>query len=366
LIKIRLQSLYMKFLSLLFSFWICTNLNAQQITGYWHGKIGNAFGVKTELKLILKGDSLVGTNYYYFSKNSYVRYSVKGYFNQFTNAVIWWDDVLIETKSNKLFPSNKKEMLRNEANFNCPGDGTMKLEGSAQVDEAGKTLSIKLDKKNNSVFADEWNEIIDNWTNGGNSIAWIESVQYISKAKIEKTENTIPYHTETVNNVKTTELDLPVKKQVIATEKVTDNKPIEFLEIKKELIKPSPIVSKKADAIETKFAERKKIVLVEIPLADSIEMNFYDNAEVDGDSISLFLDNKLLLQHIRLSNKPFTVKLTKEQLTENTEITMVAENLGSIPPNTSFMVAYVNGKRYEATLSSNEQSSAVIRFRKSN
>ena len=41
---------------------------------------------------------------------------------------------------------------------------------------------------------------------------------------------------------------------------------------------------------------------------------------------------------------------------------MVAENLGSIPPNTSLMIAMVDGKRYEARLASTENSSAVIRF----
>jgi hypothetical protein len=43
---------------------------------------------------------------------------------------------------------------------------------------------------------------------------------------------------------------------------------------------------------------------------------------------------------------------------------MVAENLGTIPPNTSFMVALVGDKRYEAKLSSTENSSALIRLKK--
>ena len=41
---------------------------------------------------------------------------------------------------------------------------------------------------------------------------------------------------------------------------------------------------------------------------------------------------------------------------------MVAENLGSIPPNTSFMVAIVGNKRYEARLFANENSSALVRI----
>jgi hypothetical protein len=41
---------------------------------------------------------------------------------------------------------------------------------------------------------------------------------------------------------------------------------------------------------------------------------------------------------------------------------MVAENLGSIPPNTSYMVAIVDNQRYDARLESTEGSSAMIRF----
>src|SRR4249920_3884093 len=67
--------------------------SAQPITGIWKGKMGSS---KVELKLIRKGDSLIGTSYYYDSKSNYRRYSVKGYFDGQTNDVIWWDDALIE------------------------------------------------------------------------------------------------------------------------------------------------------------------------------------------------------------------------------------------------------------------------------
>jgi hypothetical protein len=45
---------------------------------------------------------------------------------------------------------------------------------------------------------------------------------------------------------------------------------------------------------------------------------------------------------------------------------MVAENLGAIPPNTSYMVALVGEKRYDAQLASTENSSAMIKLVKRN
>jgi hypothetical protein len=106
--------------------------------------------------------------------------------------------------------------------------------------------------------------------------------------------------------------------------------------------------------------------VTEIPVSgDSIELRFYDNAEIDGDSISLFLNDKLVFQHIRLLGSAYTIKLPVQQMSETNELTMVAENLGAIPPNTSYMIAVVGDKRYEARLESTEGSSAMIRFVKS-
>jgi hypothetical protein len=39
---------------------------------------------------------------------------------------------------------------------------------------------------------------------------------------------------------------------------------------------------------------------------------------------------------------------------------MVAENLGSIPPNTSLMVITAGNKRYETSVTSTEQKNAVV------
>jgi hypothetical protein len=41
---------------------------------------------------------------------------------------------------------------------------------------------------------------------------------------------------------------------------------------------------------------------------------------------------------------------------------MVAENLGSIPPNTSVMIITTPGNRYEVLISSTEQKNAKVVF----
>ena len=107
--------------------------NSQMITGVWQGKINRQ---KVELKIIQKGDSLTGTSYYYESASHYRRYSIKGYFEPGTNVVIWWDDQLLEERSGRLSLSVPGKIpLLTRADFNCPGGGSMMLDGNSATRE---------------------------------------------------------------------------------------------------------------------------------------------------------------------------------------------------------------------------------------
>ena len=87
----------------------------QQITGVWQGKIDKK---KVEVKIILNGDSLTGTSYYYESPNNYRRYTIKGHFDIETNEAVWWDDQLIEEKNGRGFLTPGKIPMLSRADFN--------------------------------------------------------------------------------------------------------------------------------------------------------------------------------------------------------------------------------------------------------
>ena len=315
-------------------------LSAQPITGVWKGKIKSE---KLELKLVKSGDSLVGTSYYYDSHNNYRRYSVKGYFDGVNQDVVWWDDQLIEQNGQ---PGSASLAV---ADFNCPNENKMLLDGSAtQRDNKDASKgSVHLQKAGAPNFPDEWDYVIEQFSLGANDPYVIDSVARIafgipSEPIAPSVESSPPPKQETVLAPKQPEM---VQEQP---------RP----EIKSVIQKPQ--------TIEEQFTSRKKILTTVIPLSgDSLELNFYDNAEIDGDSISLFLNNKLVVQHLLLSDRAHTLKLAVKDLSVDNELVMVAENLGTIPPNTSLMVVYVDGKRYEASLRSTENSSALIRFIKS-
>ena len=96
---------------------------------------------------------------------------------------------------------------------------------------------------------------------------------------------------------------------------------------------------------------------------DEITIRLYDNGEIDNDTISVYLDNKPVISNKRLSTTPISLQLKMDESNPEHVLIMVAENLGSIPPNTSLMVVQDGDKRYEVRITSTEQKNAMVRFR---
>lgn len=157
-----------------------------------------------------------------------------------------------------------------------------------------------------------------------------------------------------------------------------ENKPVpQKTAIAPPIVKASPEKQDlpKADIAETIKPENK----VQIPLAgfekrntellktinienDRFQVDLYDNGEVDGDSVSLFYNGKLILSHKKLTEKPISITLDASSGKQINELTMYADNLGEIPPNTALMVVTDGNKRYEVRISSDYKKSGTIHF----
>jgi hypothetical protein len=96
---------------------------------------------------------------------------------------------------------------------------------------------------------------------------------------------------------------------------------------------------------------------------EEVSIRLYDNGEIDGDSISVFVDKQLMLSHKGLSTVPITLTLKFDASDDEHEVVMVAENLGRIPPNTSLMIINAGDKRYQVQITSTEQKNAVVKFK---
>ena len=70
----------------------------------------------------------------------------------------------------------------------------------------------------------------------------------------------------------------------------------------------------------------------------------------------------MILSHKRLGEKPISLTLDATTTKTVNELTMYAENLGEIPPNTALMVVRDGDKRYEVRISSDYKNSGTIHF----
>ncbi|MFI5155148.1 MAG: hypothetical protein ACHQEM_03140 [Chitinophagales bacterium] len=105
----------------------------------------------------------------------------------------------------------------------------------------------------------------------------------------------------------------------------------------------------------------KDVVQSFVVAVSQIKVELYDNAEIDNDTITVFVNDKLMLYQKRLTEKPLTL-LFNAYPDKEYELVMYADNLGLIPPNTALMVVTAGKKKFEVFLSSSEQKSAAVRF----
>lgn len=96
---------------------------------------------------------------------------------------------------------------------------------------------------------------------------------------------------------------------------------------------------------------------------ESINVRLYDNGEIDGDTISVYLDGKAVISNKGLSTNAISLNLKMDETNPEHVLVMVAENLGRIPPNTSLMIVQDGDKRYQVSISSSHQKNAMVRFR---
>jgi hypothetical protein len=124
--------------------------------------------------------------------------------------------------------------------------------------------------------------------------------------------------------------------------------------------------TKQTEPIKTplaKFEPRRKDILKTIPIIhQTFKVDFYDNGEIDGDSITVFYNGKILLSHKMLTTNAISLTLSLDENVKENVITMYADNLGTIPPNTALMVVTDGDKRYEVRMTSDTEKSGSVIF----
>ncbi len=326
--------------------------SAQNFKGQWKGsfldKSTSAVGWGGDrcdyvLELEVAGKTVTGFSYTYFTeggKKYYTICSLKGYVNKAEKYIEVRE--YVRTKTN--VPNTIRNCFQVHRLTYYKQSDTEMLEGSwiPAPDQSGgcgygtTTLQRRLLKKNYALYNKPNPET--------RRIAGIAPVKK-SPTLVERNKKASPPIAK----------EVPKKKDLVLTPKngaVEEPLEIEADKVQDKVVAPTP-----------NFEKRNNSILKTISVEHSnIKVDLYDNGEIDGDSISLFYNGKLLLSHKRLSDKPLSLNITVDDDKPLNELVMYAENLGSIPPNTALMVVMDGNSRYEVRITSDLQKSGTIRF----
>lgn len=126
-------------------------------------------------------------------------------------------------------------------------------------------------------------------------------------------------------------------------------------EMETKPVAPSEITQKMGERIQT---EQSRVIIN----SKHLNLKLFDNGTVDGDSVSVFYNGKLLVSHQRLSEKPINLDIDLDTTVAIHKITLYAENLGSIPPNTAMIIVTAGNKRFELRSKASLEENAVLVF----
>ena len=344
----------MKKLLFLLSLFASCSLSAQKVTGYWYGQANVEMSGSihnnylTELIIAQKGNKIKGFFGYYF-KDVYESFLVKGSFDPQTRQIVIKDIPIIYFNTNSTLNSV---------------DCITSFYGTLLVSKVKTTLTgyFYRDKKYEytcpdlratyTLFSSQLNE---------------DSV-FSDLASIKKFWKPLPENYGIPEEDKEATATAEVKTADVKKDKINNigqsTSATAYFSVTNTASQPT-IIRKDIVKINEDFKKRKQILGKELEVvSDSVRLSFYDNAEVDGDSISVFLNNKLILAHQELTSQAFNVYVQLDSTKEVNEVSMFAENLGKYPPNTALMVVNDGSNRYEVFLSSDFKGNATVRFKR--
>ncbi|NII28150.1 hypothetical protein HB364_23910 [Pseudoflavitalea sp. X16] len=317
---------------LLLSLLAAHGLGAQTVTGSWFGRAdvvaqGNQNNYLTEFILKQKGNEVEGIFGYYF-KDSYQSFFIRGTYNKSTRAVHIPNLAMFHYSSN----------TRN--GVECP----MNFSGTLMVSQAQSSLK-------------------------GSFITEPRYKYTCPEIRVNFTlDNEAPQTDVALGNTTPGRKFWKPQQEDVIVSNTPENKPVTATAVLTPdslVLKPTTIEETASNSLLAKFESRKNIYSQELEIeGDSIRVSFYDNGDVDNDTVSVLLNKSPILVSQELTARALTIYIALDDKKPVSELGMMAENLGKYPPNTALMVVTDGIHRYEMYLSSSLTQNAVVRLRK--
>lgn len=337
---------------------------AQDLTGIWRGHFrsgtnrmfelpGEEDRYKFEIQLDQRNKQFKGVTYSYKTTVFYGKAVCNGTVNPATGKVLLEELKIVEVKmaggdacimtcfmqyskaGNEEFLEGYYTSMNTRDSSNC-GKGTVFLRRVAVSDFYKEPFLVQREKENEARNKKE--TIVE--------VPKKNNPPVVKKAPPPPPKPVAPKEEKVTNNPPAPED--PKKEITEANIEKNNSRPA----IKKPVIPPpKAITGRSNELVRTIMIDKGKVLV-----------SLYDNGTIDNDTVSVYLNNKLVVSKQRLTEKPIVVSFDAGDDEEEYELVMVAENLGEIPPNTSLMVVKAGSQQYEVRITSNEQKNAVVRF----
>jgi len=339
--------------------------SAQDITGIWRGYFITDDGdqYRFEVQMEQSNNTLSGVTYSYREKQFYGKCAMTGNFSNSSGNALIQEIKTIEVKMSlanvaciqkcrlTYAKSGKEEFL--EGTFSSVIERTDSLGGRRKGDDCGGGKMI-LRKVITSDFYVE--PFLRKKNTPINNNPPLVKTNPVTNNSTTKTTTKPPPTNQNKNNPANT------NKNTVLVKPKTDSIKVEVDPIQPEDKKDLTIRSNNKTPDILKKRENSLVQTLTIN-SENVIVKLYDNGEIDDDTISVYLDNKLILSNKRLSTAAIAINLKMDESNPEHELVMVAENLGRIPPNTSLMIVTAGEQRFEVRITSTEQKNAMVRFK---
>jgi len=289
---------------------------AQTVTGSWYGIAeAKAKGINnnnylTELIIKQKGNEVQGVFGYYF-RSGYQSYYIRGHYNPKTRLL-----------TIKNIPVTYFKSLDIDG-IDCPMDFTASL-FTSKVQSTLKGAFISQEKYKYTCPQLNFSYMLD--VNEKNQDSLIRS----SSSAVKKYWK--PRHEELVINTK----DIAVPPVINAIPAAGNLQTDTAVSITPDSARKKSIDStrkKDLEQLRVSFDKRKTILskIIEIE-SDSVRIGFYDNGDIDGDSISVFINKVPVLTHQPLTEKALNMYLAMDSVHADRKLPCSLKTWASILP----------------------------------
>lgn len=339
----------------LFAILFCTSqLFAQKYSGQWSGSFDATGepGNRTEyfLELEISGTTVEGTSTTYFmieGKRFYTICKVTGTLDPNSKTIVSKEVARIKANTPQWFKDCFQEHI---LTYYKKGD-TEELEGrwkgASDADKCGTgttVLSRKQLVKNTITTPPPQNNTVrmNPQTKPQNPTTKPQNPTF-------KTQTPKPTQKNPV-----TPKPQPAKEEPVISKVDNNKEPETTTEVKPKMTAPK---------LPSGLERRESKIFETIAISeDEITINLYDNAEIDGDVITVLFNGEVVASQKTLTDKPITIKLKAIRGRDNT-LTMYAENQGRVPPNTAIMRVQNGGEYYKVFLSADDKKNGSVVFR---